>query len=265
MPQVIHIFGDVHEYVENAQYLLKKHSVERAIWLGDFFDRKRRDGLEDGDGGLRRACAFLNDIAENRPEDIVLAGNHDIPYLSGYKKYFRYGCDPWRYATFNSEISAAAKRNFRIFHKINWNGRTVVFSHAGFDDRFSANFGGWKDPEAVERYVRSSCQLLRRSDADNDLFDSEFGPQWIRWNALTLSKEISNIVGHTPQKEAQILQQSQGKRNFNICIDVLWRGQFLEITENAIYLIDDKEDTRTMLVGVEMVGRKKKRVVNFDE
>lgn len=125
MHRNIIVIPDIHgrKFWENA---VKKHRNHPVVFLGDYVDPYRDEGITDDD-----ALANFKEIiayAKGHNNVTLLLGNHDIHYLLLGIEFSRYS------RQFCREIRRVVEENFSLFtlaHYIRNNDKDILFSHAG--------------------------------------------------------------------------------------------------------------------------------------
>lgn len=125
MHRNIIVIPDIHgrTFWKNA---VKKHRNHPVVFLGDYVDPYRDEGITDDD-----ALANFKEIiayAKGNSNVTLLLGNHDIHYLLPGIEFSRYS------RQFCREIRRVVEENFSLFnlaHYIRNNDKDILFSHAG--------------------------------------------------------------------------------------------------------------------------------------
>ena len=125
MDRNIIVIPDIHgrTFWKNA---VKKHRNHPVVFLGDYVDPYRDEGITDDD-----ALANFKEIiayAKGHNNVTLLLGNHDLHYLLFGIEFGRYSRRLCR------EIRRVVEENFSLFnlaHYIRNNDKDILFSHAG--------------------------------------------------------------------------------------------------------------------------------------
>ena len=206
------IIPDIHNETANADHWLNAQQFDRAIFLGDYFDRQ-----DDNANASSLAALWLRRRMDSS-SDIFLLGNHDAAYM--------FSNDPQLYCPGFTKAKASAIHQvlrpehwakFQLAHfEQSW-----LISHAGFHPT-------WIEQPTVSR-ILSRCEkamaLAKRGKVDPILAFGEVrgglqrfgGPLWMDWDSLFPIPGINQIVGHTAGEEVRKKVTPESK---NYCLDV---------------------------------------------
>lgn len=215
------VIGDVHGSHKWHRVYEKINKVDRAIFLGDFFDNWVNDWVN-----FNQIENFENVLEFRRmhPDKvIVLLGNHDLnsylmPHgeaISGHQ--------------INKEIDIKECLEKHLSEvDIAWKLNDWVFSHAGFSKTWMRN----NDIDSIKMVNQCFHDKIwtpfRFSGYDMFGKDNTQGPLWIRPGALISDMYFKKqVVGHTELANGPEKYEYQG--NILYVVDQPDHGAFLEI------------------------------------
>lgn len=228
MTNKITIIPDVH----GRDFWKQTKNDEKLIFLGDYLDPYPRENISI-ETAIDNFKEIIN-LKKNRPEIILLFGNHDYHYLNEHLNASR-KCT-WLY----EEIHKLYIDNielFKIAHYETYENETVVFSHAGFHkawiDFHSALFKVDDDtPIYNEILIKNVIPILNEKFTE---FDNKYNPLWnVSWyrggsttygsciwadaqeylNRKDNFTDVYQIFGHTQLASEPIVTQNYA------CLDV---------------------------------------------
>ena len=228
------IIPDVHQndsFLERVLELHAPESVERYIFLGDFFDAK--EPFFSDISALEQTLKLVGALCDKWKEKVVLIlGNHDVLYfynrdesgvgpLEKNQLHQYYGIPDRAKLTLVRELELTCFWDrFQLAHF----EQGFLFSHAG------VNLDHWSRRrsvlENVEKLNLAMGNLIDARGELNPVFRAGFarggdlergGPLWLDWNR-EFSEEIGipQIVGHTVGSEVR-------KMGHSYCLDVQQR------------------------------------------
>lgn len=193
--------GDLHLHTDLISNFLDKIKPTKCIFLGDFLDSHNMD-MGDAFDSMKMGL-WLNNIVKNRTNDIFILSNHDVAYRFPLNnKFHNWGWRKRKHEAFHSQFDARLWDKFKIFHTEKYNELQLVFSHAGFLERFLPNS---RFDETFMRRQEAIALKFGNNENPNPWLDDWRGPLWIRWNALPLIEGICMVVGHTPMPQPSIM------------------------------------------------------------
>ena len=204
------VISDIHNHVENAQYVLDTEKADKYVILGDVFD-----DFDDTPEIVKGVAAWLAKTIE-RDDVIVLFGNHDMPYRFMNPHVWCPGFSKEKYIAINSEMSFDHWDKIRFYHY----DQGWYISHAGLAEPiFSHPIHGitreWLDYE-VDKGI---THLLAGENARFVKMGSRMGLQtvggltWQDWNSeFRCVTGINQIVGHTPHSCVRVKYQLKANR-----------------------------------------------------
>ncbi len=205
------VHGDIHNHVKEAQRFLDHEKPNRVIWLGDFFDN-----FNDTPTDATNTALWVRKTMEERPRDVFIFGNHDIPYrFPDQEKFHQYGFSKEKSEAIRAVLTEEHWSRFVLSHEEFWNGQTILFSHAGYIERFFRN----EVYDSEQRKVLEAiCLANGNKTCYNPLLDAVYGPIWIRWPSLPVMNGVCQVVGHTPQPKPAI-RGVKGRAHWNLNLD----------------------------------------------
>ena len=224
------VIPDIHNHTEEAEIQIEKYPADRVVFLGDYFDN-----FGDTAAIAKRTAKWLKQSLRN-PNRIHLWGNHDLWYaFPGNRQicWIGSGFTPEKREAIDKTITTDDWAKLKPVVDIDG----IVLSHAGIDPRiFTHPVHGL----TFERICKQCEKALENAKAaiPDLVFDTESGPFWLRWWALPVLDEFSQIVGHTPSHELNVETGGKQGKNFNICLDSF--GRYLAMIDNGnVQMIDD--------------------------
>lgn len=199
----IYVIGDVHG--RPKWQLLKKHKVDKFIFIGDYFDSFDINGTAQIENFKK-----IIEFKKKYPDKVVLMiGNHDYHYLnsnelpySGFQKYLY------------REIRDILEKNIeylQMSYLLTFNDEDYLFTHAGVTKTWCEYNG----IDTLSSKIDTDINNLFKENMDAFAFvgfdpygDSyESSPIWVRPKSLLYNSidGFIQIVGHTTQKEVTVL------------------------------------------------------------
>lgn len=192
------VISDIHNYIENAQYILDTESADEYVLLGDIFDNF---GDENRLDIVRRTAEWLKDILR-RNNVKVIWGNHDVPYRWLHNRYVRCpGFTHEKCRMINSILS------FDDWEKLHWYVKTQdwYLSHAGLCPEVFCHpiegFQDWYIDETIKKgidFLQSGKDPIHCRMGFRMGVPQTGGMTWADWNEFKPTWGINQIVGHTP-------------------------------------------------------------------
>lgn len=199
------IVPDIHEKIYKVKHILSSFKYDRAVFLGDYFDKFGKENTEE-------TCDWLNEVTQI-PEYTFLLGNHDQHYFFGIEKCSGYTEEKHKLIT--SKISSPTINKFKLIH---WEGNWLL-SHAGVDTSFIR----WDLPtiddqadKALELAKQGSTHPLFKAGMDRGGRAAIGGCTWIDWRSLEITDCMNQIVGHSFGKEVRFKNSEKAQ---SACID----------------------------------------------
>lgn len=189
------VIPDLHHATQNADHWMATQSIDRVVFLGDFFD-----AFDDSVDEARRTAIWLRDqlCTWNR---VFLWGNHDLHYAFPDAADVRCpGFTQEKADAINDILSDAHWSRFKVAHvEQGW-----VLSHAGV---------GVGEVRETERYglLRSAADAIARGLHHLD------SPLLCDWSRREPVPGINQLVGHTPGTAVRSRLTAESK---NYCLDV---------------------------------------------
>lgn len=235
------VYGDVHTHIDAVKRFLEHQKPSRVIWLGDWLDRHSE---QDGPLTCIQVAIFLKNLMLARPQDIFIMGNHELAYrYPNVEKYRICGGTAAKVKAFNEHFPPELWKRFVLAHVEEWNGQTILFSHAGFTKR-RFPFGKF-DKAHLERISKIAIEAGAKSDDNVLLDDWSEGPMWMRWQYFPLFEGICQVVGHTTYDKPQI-RAIKDKPEWNLGMDCA-HTYYAVFKEKHAYAINRKTGSEHLL------------------
>lgn len=213
------IIPDIHQDIGWAKRILweEEDRCDNVVFLGDYFDT-----FKDPDNvkiySIKNTCLWLNETKERLGDRAVwLIGNHDVSYMSVYKKgdfspqnNTFYYCSGWTKSK-ASEINKNLREDFFSDLELCVQVGDYIASHAGFNDlHLSPHLGVLDNIKAIHQKWENEKHSFKHEAFHwiwdvgpcrngNDRVGS---PVWLDWNhEFADIEEIKQIVGHTSSYE----------------------------------------------------------------
>lgn len=228
------LLGDIHGRKIWKDILLKEQP-SRIVFLGDYFDSYNISGYDQ----LKNFEHIISLKLANPDNVILLLGNHDVNYFTGFFNSNMSGFQPGMSVQFNS-ILEDNKHLLQMAYKFD----NFLCTHAGVSPLFMTEIFGdqWNKNNVDEclndlwKYRPLSFRFRGLNSYGNHILES---PVWIRPRSLMKAgqetkKDYIQIVGHTQVEKVDIKGKATGGRYF--FIDSLEFGQYLVIEESKIKL-----------------------------
>jgi hypothetical protein len=217
------IIGDIHHRVKEAEHAIASIPHDKVVCTGDYFDQ-----FFDGRGKSRRTAKWLKAFLCD-PNNILLYGNHDVPYF----KSKAFSCPGWTVEK-DRIINYVMKES--DWHKLKWHTWVDGFliSHAGVHPSYVPrdlsldSLQQWF-AEQDEGAWQAACDPVMHHHWywDRGPARSGFYPVggllWLDWNHEFVPTYFNQIVGHTPDSTTPI-RRMEGYSSVNYCVDGLWGG-----------------------------------------
>ena len=213
------IIGDIHGR-SCWKNLVRENSVN--IFVGDYFDSYEYFSPAEQMYNFQDIIAFKH----QRPETVLLYGNHDLHYLITSEHYSRY--DPIA----APEYRHALMENKSFFYGIAYPIEEIALvTHAGVTKEWYEKYFGSYQSESLAEVAQKINELWNQHmqaftfDANASEWGDHYGtspthsPIWIRPDVLVkhdlFNGTIKQIIGHT-QTEAGVM-----KDHNLVCVDCL--------------------------------------------
>lgn len=207
------IISDIHGAIFWKKILNKRKTGDIVVFLGDYFDKCGRYPCADNElDNFLEICGY----ARNNPGTYLLLGNHDYDYLPWAKNFSE---NP------NYEYQKALLKNMDILSIVHVIGKNI-FSHAGITNTFmflhnlkhpaELNCLFSLKPECFDWIEADPITGVSSTSTGDDIWQS---PIWTRTFALQTDglKGYSQIVGHTPVRDAGYLKTDYGNKILMTC------------------------------------------------
>ena len=213
------IIGDIHART-CWKNLMREDCVN--IFVGDYFDSCENDSPAEQMYNFQKIMEFKH----QRPETVLLYGNHDLHYLISGEQYSRY--NPLMAQEYRHALMENNSHFYGIAYPI---GEIALVSHAGVTKEWYEKYFGSYQSESLLKVAQKINELW---DQDKNAFTfdvnaTEIGdhygtspthsPVWIRPETLVehdlFNGTVKQIIGHT-QTGAGVT-----KDHNIICVDCL--------------------------------------------
>ena len=242
MNKKILIIPDIHgrtfwkSAVESGDY-------EKIVFLGDYTDPYEMEGITNRDA-LKNFKSIIAFKQQNPEKVVLLLGNHDLHYYSGYYYELTGGVryDPVS-AVVLQRIFAKYHSFFQLAWETDWGNKHYLFSHAG----------------VTQSWLKRNLELIRKPDArhlnrllhSNDGLESLSQVGKMRWGnypsgsmvwadivELLESKPLPDtyqIVSHTMQMDGPIITDKVACLDCRAGFSLNKKGKILPVTEVTPY------------------------------
>ena len=242
MNKKILIIPDIHgrtfwkSAVESGDY-------EKNVFLGDYTDPYEMEGITNRDA-LKNFKSIIAFKQQNPEKVVLLLGNHDLHYYSGYYYELTGGVryDPVS-AVVLQRIFAKYHSFFQLAWETDWGNKHYLFSHAG----------------VTQSWLKRNLELIRKPDArhlnrllhSNDGLESLAQVGKMRWGnypsgsmvwadivELLESKPLPDtyqIVSHTMQMDGPIITDKVACLDCRAGFSLDQEGEILPVTEVIPY------------------------------
>ena len=242
MNKKILIIPDIHgrtfwkSAVESGDY-------EKIVFLGDYTDPYEMEGITNRDA-LKNFKSIIAFKQQNPEKVVLLLGNHDLHYYSGYYYELTGGVryDPVS-AVVLQRIFAKYHSFFQLAWETDWGNKHYLFSHAG----------------VTQSWLKRNLELIRKPDArhlnrllhSNDGLESLAQVGKMRWGnypsgsmvwadivELLESKPLPDtyqIVSHTMQMDGPIITDKVAWLDCRAGFSLDQEGEILPVTEVIPY------------------------------
>ena len=163
---------------------LLSNTEDKIIFLGDYGDPYRHEGLSDDDT-IEAMMNIFSFAQDNKDRVVLLIGNHDEPYLKQHKGNSRYN---WMLAGQLEQIYQEFKDLFKVAY---WDEETqTMFTHAGINKKWWDSLElpiDWT-PKQIQDYLNN---LLLMGDGEyNVLYEiSRYRGGW-NWNGSCIWADV---------------------------------------------------------------------------
>ena len=242
MNKKILIIPDVHgrTFWKSA---MKSGDYEKIVFLGDYTDPYEMEGITNRDA-LKNFKSIIAFKQQNPEKVVLLLGNHDLHYYSGYYYELTGGVryDPVS-AVVLQRIFAKYHSFFQLAWETDWGNKHYLFSHAG----------------VTQSWLKRNLELIRKPDArhlnrllhSNDGLESLAQVGKMRWGnypsgsmvwadivELLESKPLPDtyqIVSHTMQMDGPIITDKVACLDCRAGFSLDQEGEILPVTEVIPY------------------------------
>jgi hypothetical protein len=215
------IIPDIHNHWREAEAAIGRHPADQVVFLGDYFD-----SFHDTVGRTKETARWLKDSLQysNR---IHLWGNHDLWYAyPKHREIFMTGCGftPQKLECITSILNRDDFSRLKLVHFV----EGIACSHAGIAESIFAHPIQGLSEEIVEAKCVKAMEHAAANIGDA-VFNIYQGVTWIRFDVLPVLDAFSQIVGHTPDYNARVSRNSQGR--YNVCLDTM--GNWVGVVEEG--------------------------------
>jgi hypothetical protein len=210
MSKITLILPDIHHKVRQATKIINHVGADEVICLGDLFD-----DFNDTPDMVRESCQWLEWFV-NKPNHIMLYGNHDQHYAFEYRSFQAAGYTQWKYFIIYDTLPRQVWDKVKWYHFLD---NRWLLSHGGLhkfnvpDSVMKFHTNREKFIEEINKYLSDSIRMGFQMGANGQrswIFNAghaRFGTQrigGITWCDFEREffpvKGINQIVGHTPQQ-----------------------------------------------------------------
>ncbi len=234
-------FGDLHgrtiwEEFADIKILIETPHLEteydKYIFVGDY-----TDSFEETNVTILHNLKRLIQFKSNYPDKVVLLlGNHDLQYMHSFDQY---GCSGFRPEAF-FDLNDLFRENEMMFQVAYQYGSTV-WTHAGIHRgwyQYEFPFESVNIAEDLNGAYQQHVKSLFDCGHTRGGYKNQGGPFWADKSETSTKplKGISQVVGHTPQKDVVTVQVSKDKDHTLYYVDCLMHNKALqmEFTEHLV-------------------------------
>lgn len=237
------ILGDLHNNVEGPLSFYKKNKgkFDKFIFLGDYFD-SFGDTVGDAVKTAQAVKYFLhqNDI-------ILLAGNHDLPYL--YPKSLKFrdcpGFEESKLEAIQRILTESDTNKIKFWHY----EQNFLFTHAGLTNyimNFPEDLTLSEVLNEIEKEGEKAMDIAKNGlpplspwfNEGESMGEMNFGgPFWCRQSEFSEIPQLGQIFGHSPVSKPFCFN---GTKFPNIFMDCLPR--YFGILENGVFKPEKFQD-----------------------
>lgn len=255
------IYPDIHHRTARAEKFLATHGdkFDQRVFLGDYFD-----DFDDTTTISWNTAKFVKKLLDD-PKNVLLLGNHDIPYMYPYNQTVSCpGFTIQKSLAIGEILKMEDWYKMKLVHIIDeW-----IISHAGVHlsffgyPRFDA-----KDithviieeacNQAMKRLEYNGWDSLLMPGLDRGFPGQQFGGiTWLDWRSLNPINGFNQIVGHTPNRfpEVRFLNEEGFTKSAAFfgfrptkpinsqcwCVDSEL-GNYIGVLENSVFTVYDAD------------------------
>lgn len=234
------VIPDIHNDWETAEKIASFFSDRLIIFIGDYFDN-----FHDTPEQAAETAIWLKESLYKKNR-IHLKGNHDECYDPRYQLWCS-GFTREKKQTINKILSIEDWERLEYFYaQGDW-----WYSHAGVTEYWFASPYKGINAQIVSENIREALKLRTINNSKDDcIWAADFyrggcsnvgGILWCDWRSLTIIPGVKQVVGHTPIKNIEFREDSNGAI-INVDCSAKQNARFhqlLEIDESgAPYVFD---------------------------
>lgn len=231
------VVGDIHNKLEPITNFLKNWNG-KVIFTGDYFD----DFGDDPYIAMRTAHWLKSNL--DNPNYIFLMGNHDFHYMTLPYLFSCSGFNEHKHEYINKIIKKEDWNKLKFFH----HEEEYWFSHAGISSQWFSHPIIDINVEVINKTIESCLPFIRTGPFEKiaPLWASDFlrggayktgGILWNDWNNRQFFPNVTQIMGHTPQKHILVMEDEEINSK---CINIdayKSANEILHIYENELNIL----------------------------
>jgi hypothetical protein len=232
------VVGDIHTKLYPLLGFLETWKGN-VIFTGDYFDDFGDDAYSN-----MRVAEWLRENLDN-PKYTFLIGNHDFQYMTLPFLFYCSGFNEHKHEAINKILKKSDWEKFKFFHHVDhyW------FSHAGITSHWFAHPIEGLTVDNVYKTIEKCDKYIMTGPLDNilplwaaDMFRGGLykkgGLLWNDWNNREFIPNVTQVMGHTPQKSIIIIEDEDINSS---CINVdayKSNNELLIFTKNDLITIN---------------------------
>lgn len=231
------IIGDIHGRKSVVEKVLTEYPNYQRIWVGDLID--------SFDASIEDQLWCLETVLDKceKENDIYIIGNHEASYLFHGQR-----CGGWNMAMASHIACLRSKilRHAKFYHCITRQLRyPILITHAGLSSVFweMCNPGLVPTYNNVIKWLDNITNTFNPLLYDDPLFMVGFkrggiskagGILWCDIKEFVPIEGFIQVFGHTQVSNITFIKHKEDAQSMGICIDVVYKHQFLYLNDLLI-------------------------------
>lgn len=208
MDQIL-VVGDIHTKLYPIKNFLEEWKG-KVVFTGDYFDDFGDDPYQN-----MVVADWLKANLDN-PDYTFLIGNHDFQYMTLPYMFHCSGFSEHKHEAINKILQKEDWKKFKFFHHID----QYWFSHAGITEYWFNHPINGLTTDSIEATIKECYNHIISGPLENilpiwaaDYFRGgrfkKGGLLWNDWNNREYIPGVTQIMGHTPQKQIIVLEDEE--------------------------------------------------------